>query len=189
MLPSEITSPAATGNAHGIPFLRHLSIPGVGSSGGVTFMLEDRSNAELPFLTENLENFFRPPRNERNSAKSPPTTFCRAFHSYVPTWIESRLNGKASKWAMSIRHLQTFLGGYLVNISTDSAAVAGVRAGGRRVRERASTTSVESTFPSQNQMVPISAVTSTKSDDRTRIHYALQRASHGADLCLRRSRL
>src|SRR6185503_20356899 len=33
------------------------SIPGVGTSGGVTFILEDRSGADLSFLTANVDKF------------------------------------------------------------------------------------------------------------------------------------
>src|SRR5690242_20302818 len=50
------------------------AIPGVGTSGGVTFMLEDRSGSDLQFLTDNLNKFMAAAR-KRPELASISSTF------------------------------------------------------------------------------------------------------------------
>ena len=64
ILPSAITSRAACSRCRTElhSHFRRPSIPGVGTSGGVTFMLEDRSGADLSFLTGNVNKFMQAAR-------------------------------------------------------------------------------------------------------------------------------
>ena len=55
------------------------AIPGVGTSGGVTFVLEDRSGKDIAFLAENLQKFMEAARKRPELARCspPPCLPCR----------------------------------------------------------------------------------------------------------------
>ena len=40
-------------------FFRRLSIPGIGASGGVTFLLEDRAGMDVGFLGQQTQEIYR----------------------------------------------------------------------------------------------------------------------------------
>ncbi len=91
------------------------TIPGVGTSGGFTFMLEDRSGKQdLNFLTDNLEKFLEAAR------KRPELSGVNTTH--LPNVPQIRVNvdrDKVLKQGVDLsdvyRTLQTFMGGFFVN--------------------------------------------------------------------------
>ncbi|HLX68503.1 MAG TPA: efflux RND transporter permease subunit [Verrucomicrobiae bacterium] len=91
------------------------SIPGVGTSGGFTFMLEDRSGRQdFSFLSENVDKFLAAAR-KRPELASVSTTF-------LPNVPQIRVNvdrDKVLKQGVDIaevyRTLQAFMGGFFVN--------------------------------------------------------------------------
>jgi HAE1 family hydrophobic/amphiphilic exporter-1 len=91
------------------------SIPGVGTSGGFTFMLEDRSGSQDPsFLTQNLDKFMAAAR-KRPELASILTTYL----PNVPQVFVKVDRDKVLKQGVAIGDvyttLQTFMGGYFVN--------------------------------------------------------------------------
>ena len=91
------------------------SIPGIGTSGGFTFMLEDRSGAQdLSFLTHNLDKFMAAAR------KRPEIAGLSTTHlPNVPQIFVKVNRDKVLKQGVPLndvyRTLQTFMGGYFVN--------------------------------------------------------------------------
>ena len=78
------------------------AIPGIGTSGGVTFMLEDRAGRDLAFLAENLNTFIEAARKRPEIAR----------HQHVParraaglrrTSIATRCSSRASTSPRSAR--------------------------------------------------------------------------------------
>ena len=91
------------------------TIPGVGTSGGVTFMLEDRSGKQdVAFLTQNLETFLAAAR-KRPEFSSLSTTHL----PNVPQVFIKVDRDKVLKQGVPLgdvyRTLQAFMGGYFVN--------------------------------------------------------------------------
>jgi HAE1 family hydrophobic/amphiphilic exporter-1 len=90
------------------------AIPGVGTSGGVTFILEDRSGGDPKFLADNLNKFMTAAR-KRPEIGSLTTTFL----SSVPQEFVTVDRDKVIKQGVAIndvyRTIQTFMGGFFVN--------------------------------------------------------------------------
>src|SRR5262249_49805408 len=91
------------------------SIPGIGSSGGFTFLLEDRSGRQdLGFLTTNVNTFLDAAR-KRPELNGVSTTFLPS----VPQIFVDVDRDKALKQGVSLndiyRTMQAFMGGYFVN--------------------------------------------------------------------------
>lgn len=90
------------------------AIPGVGTSGGVTFVLEDRSGSGPQFLTENLNKFMAAARGRKEFANVTTTYLPNTPQRFADVDRE-----KVERQGVSIadvyQTLQTFLGGYLVN--------------------------------------------------------------------------
>ncbi|HXE15508.1 MAG TPA: multidrug efflux RND transporter permease subunit [Bryobacteraceae bacterium] len=90
------------------------AIPGVGTSGGVTFVLEDRSGADLSFLSKNVETFMAAAR-KRPELASVLTTYL----PNVPQVFVDVDRAKVMQQGVNINDvyttMQTFMGGYLVN--------------------------------------------------------------------------
>ena len=90
------------------------AIPGVGTSGGVTFILEDRSGGDPKFLADNLEKFMAAAR-KRPEIGTLNTTFLPS----VPQEFVTVDRDKVIKQGVAIndvyRTIQTFMGGYFVN--------------------------------------------------------------------------
>jgi HAE1 family hydrophobic/amphiphilic exporter-1 len=91
------------------------SIPGVGTSGGFTFMLEDRSGKQdLSFLTKNLQTFMQA------AQKRPELTRLNTTHlPDVPQVFIKVDRAKVLKQGVALaevyRTLQTFMGGAFIN--------------------------------------------------------------------------
>jgi len=90
------------------------AIPGVGNSGGVTFILEDRSGAPFEFLSAQTERFLEAASKRPEMARV-VTTLIAA----TPQWFAEVDRDKALKQGVALQDvyqtLQTFMGGALVN--------------------------------------------------------------------------
>jgi len=90
------------------------AIPGIGASGGVTFVLQDRSGKDLTFLTENVKKFLAACK-DRPELAGVSTTFAPG----VPQVLMKVDRDKALKQNLDLgsvyQTLQTFMGGYFVN--------------------------------------------------------------------------
>ncbi len=91
------------------------SIPGVGTSGGVTMMLEDRSGSDdLTFLTANLGKFLAACKKRPEIAAVVPTYLPNVPQLYVDV-DRAKVQQQQVSLADVYTTLQTFMGGYLVN--------------------------------------------------------------------------
>jgi hydrophobic/amphiphilic exporter-1 (mainly G- bacteria), HAE1 family len=90
------------------------AIPGIGTSGGVTMVLEDRSGKDISFLSENAEKFIAEARKRPELARVTST-----FIPTVPQTFVKVDRDKVLKQGVEIsdvyRTLQTFMGAYFVN--------------------------------------------------------------------------
>ena len=90
------------------------AIPGVGTSGGFTFVLEDRSGKDVEFLADNLDKFLAAAR-KRPELASVNTTFLPR----VPQQFVAVDRDKALRQGVAIRDvyltIQTFMGGAFIN--------------------------------------------------------------------------
>ncbi len=90
------------------------AIPGVGTSGGFTFILEDRAGKDVQFLSDNLNRFVAAVR-KRPEIGTLTTTFLPA----VPQQFVDVDRDKVIKQGVNIndvyRTIQTFMGGLFVN--------------------------------------------------------------------------
>ncbi len=90
------------------------SIPGLGTSGGVTFVLEDRSGGTQDFFTNNVNKFMAALR-KRPELTGISTTYLPS----VPQLFADVDREKVSRQGVNIGDvyttMQTFMGGYLVN--------------------------------------------------------------------------
>ncbi len=90
------------------------SIPGIGTSGGVTFILEDRSGASLDFLTENVDRFLSSAR-KRPELASVSTTYLPTVPQVFADVDRAKVVRQGINVADVYNTLQAFTGGYLVN--------------------------------------------------------------------------
>jgi len=90
------------------------AIPGVGTAGGFTFMLEDRSGSDIQFLARNLNVFLEAAR-KRPEIASLSTTFLAS----VPQEFVEVDRDKVLKQGVALndvyRTVQAFMGGYFIN--------------------------------------------------------------------------
>jgi hydrophobic/amphiphilic exporter-1 (mainly G- bacteria), HAE1 family len=90
------------------------AIPGIGTAGGVTFILEDRAGKDIPFLWENAQKFLAAAQ-KRPEVSRVTTTFIPT----VPQIFVKVDRDKVLKQGVDIsevyRVLQAFMGGYFVN--------------------------------------------------------------------------
>ncbi len=89
-------------------------IPGVGTSGGFTFLLEDRAGKDVPFLAQNMKTFLEAARKRPELGTLIPT-----FQPNVPQVFVDVDRDKVIKQGIDLtsvyQTLQTFMGGYFVN--------------------------------------------------------------------------
>lgn len=89
-------------------------IPGIGTSGGATFMLEDRSGQGVEFLAQNTDRFLQAAR-QRPEFASLTTTFIPS----APQVFADVDRDKVLKHGVDLdsvyQTLQTFMGGFFVN--------------------------------------------------------------------------
>ncbi len=90
------------------------AIPGVGTAGGFTFMLEDRSGSDVQFLAKNLTAFLEAAR-KRPEIGNLSTTFLAS----VPQEFVEVDRDKVLKQGVNLnevyRTIQAFMGGYFIN--------------------------------------------------------------------------
>ena len=90
------------------------AIPGVGTAGGFTFLLEDRSGGDVAFLARNLSTFIDAAR-KRPEIGSIQTTFLPS----VPQKFVDVDRDKVLKQGVNLsdvyRTVQAFMGGYFIN--------------------------------------------------------------------------
>jgi HAE1 family hydrophobic/amphiphilic exporter-1 len=90
------------------------AIPGVGTSGGFTFLLEDRSGSDVKFLSDNLNRFVAAAR-KRPEIAGLSTTFLPS----VPQQLIHVDRDKVIKQGVAVndvyRTIQAFMGGLFVN--------------------------------------------------------------------------
>jgi HAE1 family hydrophobic/amphiphilic exporter-1 len=90
------------------------AIPGVGTSGGFTFMLEDRAGKDVGFLAQNLKTFLEAARKRPELGTLIPT-----FLPNVPQVFVKVDRDKVIKQGIDLtsvyQTLQTFMGGFFVN--------------------------------------------------------------------------
>jgi HAE1 family hydrophobic/amphiphilic exporter-1 len=90
------------------------AIPGVGTSGGFTFVLEDRAGNDVQFLTKNLATFLDTAR-KRPEIAGLSTTFLPS----VPQQFVEVDRDKVLKQGVNLndvyRTIQAFMGGYFIN--------------------------------------------------------------------------
>ncbi len=90
------------------------AIPGIGTAGGVTLVLEDRAGKDIPYLAENVNKFLEAAR-QRPELERVTTTFLPG----VPQIFINVDRDKVLKQGIDLRQvyqtLQTFMGGYFVN--------------------------------------------------------------------------
>src|SRR5467141_1610732 len=101
------------------------AIPGVGTSGGFQFVLEDRAGRDIPFLAANLEKFLAAAR-KRPEIGSISTSFLPS----VPQKFLEVDREKALKQGVALndvyRTIQAFMGGLFINYFNDFARTAQV---------------------------------------------------------------
>jgi HAE1 family hydrophobic/amphiphilic exporter-1 len=90
------------------------AIPGVGTAGGFTFLLEDRSGSDVQFLAKNLNTFLEAAR-KRPEIGTVITTFLPS----VPQKFIDVDRDKVLKQGVNLtdvyRTIQAFMGGYFIN--------------------------------------------------------------------------
>jgi HAE1 family hydrophobic/amphiphilic exporter-1 len=90
------------------------AIPGVGASGGFTFMLEDRAGKDPQFLSQNLEKFLAAARKRPELA----TVYTTALPAVPQVYVDvdrARVIAQGVQLSDVYKTLQTFMGGLLVN--------------------------------------------------------------------------
>jgi HAE1 family hydrophobic/amphiphilic exporter-1 len=90
------------------------AIPGVGTSGGFTFVLEDRAGKDVSFLAQNMQTFLTAARKRPELGTLIPT-----FQPNVPQVFVNVDRDKVIKQGIDLtsvyQTLQTFMGGFFVN--------------------------------------------------------------------------
>ena len=90
------------------------AIPGVGTSGGFTFMLEDRAGKDPQFLSENLAKFLAAARKRPELA----ATYTTALPSVPQVYVDvdrPRVIAQGVQLSDVYQTLQAFMGGALIN--------------------------------------------------------------------------
>ena len=90
------------------------AIPGVGASGGFTFMLEDRAGKDPQFLNQNLTKFLAAARKRPELASITTTALPSAPQVYIDV-DRPRVIAQGVQLSEVYKTMQTFMGGVLVN--------------------------------------------------------------------------
>jgi len=90
------------------------SIPGVGTSGGFTFVLQDRSGGDVAFLSENLNKFLEAAR-KRPELTGMSTTFLPTVPQVFVEVDRDKVLKQGVDLAQVYKTLQCFMGGTFVN--------------------------------------------------------------------------
>src|ERR1051326_4229242 len=90
------------------------AIPGVGTAGGVTFVLEDRAGKDVAFLAQNLKTFMEAAR-KRPEIASMITTFLPSVPQVFVKVDRDKVLKQGIDLTSVYQTLQTFMGGFFVN--------------------------------------------------------------------------
>ena len=90
------------------------AIPGIGTAGGVTFILEDRAGKDIPFLWGNTQKFLAAAR-KRPELSRVTTTFVPTVPQIFVKVDRDKVLKQGVDIAEVYRVLQAFMGGYFVN--------------------------------------------------------------------------
>jgi HAE1 family hydrophobic/amphiphilic exporter-1 len=90
------------------------AIPGVGTSGGFTFVLEDRAGKDVPFLASNLNTFLTAAR-KRPEIAGLSTTFLPSVPQQFVDVDEDKVLKQGVPISDVYRTIQAFMGGLFVN--------------------------------------------------------------------------
>ena len=90
------------------------AIPGIGTSGGVSFILQDRAGKDIDFLWQNTQKFLAEAKKRPEIGRATTT-----FLPTVPQFFVNVDRDKVLKQGMDLEQvystLQTFMGGYFIN--------------------------------------------------------------------------
>ncbi len=90
------------------------AIPGIGTSGGVTFILEDRTGGDVQFIAENTKKFIQEASKRPELSRVFTTALWDVPQIYIDVdKAQAMIQGVSLSDAYET--LQTFLGGYFVN--------------------------------------------------------------------------
>jgi len=155
------------------------SIPGIGTSGGVTFMLEDRAGRDPAFLGENLNRFLEAVR-KRPEIASATSTFLPAVPQVFIDVDRDKVLKQGVDLTQVSQTLQTFMGGYFVNYFNRFGRQwqVFVQAEGE-FRTKAENVGLFYVRNSNNEMVPLSTVTNvqTRAGPEFTMRFNLYRAA------------
>jgi HAE1 family hydrophobic/amphiphilic exporter-1 len=90
------------------------AIPGIGTSGGATFMLEDRSGQDIAFLAQNTDRFLQAAR-QRPEFASLTTTFIPTAPQVFANVDRDKVLKQGVDLGSVYQTLQAFMGGVFVN--------------------------------------------------------------------------
>jgi len=151
------------------------AIPGVGTSGGVSFVLEDRAGKDVQFLADNVAKFLAAAR-KRPEIGMVSTTF-------VPSVPQEFINvdrDKVLKQGVALSDvyntIQAYMGGLFVNYYNDFGRTWQVYVEAE-APYRSNTQNLGQFYVRNNQgePVPLSALANFETRSGPRVHHALQR--------------
>jgi len=90
------------------------AIPGVGTAGGFTFLLEDRSGSDVQFLAKNLNTFLEAAR-KRPEIGSINTTFLPSVPQKYIDLDRDKVLKQGVNLSDAYRTIQAFMGGFFIN--------------------------------------------------------------------------
>jgi HAE1 family hydrophobic/amphiphilic exporter-1 len=139
------------------------AIAGVGTAGGFTMVLEDRSGKDIPFLAANVTKYIDAVR-KRPEIASVNTTFLPGVPQLYVDVDRDRVLKQGADLADVYKTLQTFMGGYFVNYFNRFGRQwqVYVEAEGE-YRTRAENLGLFYVRNHDGESIPMSALTSTKS--------------------------
>ena len=90
------------------------AIPGIGTSGGVTFILEDRAGKDIAFLWANTQKFMEEAKKRPEIARV-TTTFLPTVPQVFVDVDRDKVLKQGVDLGQVFRTLQAFMGGYFIN--------------------------------------------------------------------------
>ncbi|MBU4211096.1 MAG: efflux RND transporter permease subunit, partial [Verrucomicrobia bacterium] len=90
------------------------AIPGIGTAGGVTFLLEDRAGKDIAFLADNVKTFTEAAR-KRPEIQTINTTFLPVVPQVYVNVDRDKVLKQGVDISQVYQTLQAFMGGYFIN--------------------------------------------------------------------------
>ncbi|MFL6583826.1 MAG: efflux RND transporter permease subunit [Chthoniobacterales bacterium] len=141
------------------------AIPGIGTAGGVTMMLEDRAGRDVQFLADNVTKFLDAAR-KRPEIASATTTFLPAVPQVFINVDRDKVLKQGVDLTQVSQTLQTFMGGFFVNYFNRFGRQwqVFVQAEGE-YRTKAENVGLFYVRNAKDEMVPLSTVTNVQERD------------------------